>query len=223
VADSDSDRVRVKVCGITRVADALDCVAAGVDWIGLNFYPGSVRCVDRRTAGEIKAALPSAVEAVGVFVDRPAAEVAETAGELGLRIVQLHGHEPPADLVALRHLFVIRAYRLGDVAAVAGMNTDLAACRALGRPPDAVLVDACVPGQAGGTGQAIAAEVLAALPALPRLILAGGLTAQNVTDRVGQVRPWMVDVASGVESAPGRKDPALVAAFVRAARRGGSV
>jgi phosphoribosylanthranilate isomerase len=212
------DAVRVKVCGITRVADAQHCAASGVDWIGLNFHPGSVRRVDFQAAAAIKAALPSGVEAVGVFVDRPPAEVAETAGQLGLSIVQLHGHEPPEDLLALGHLFVVRAYRLGDAAAVARMKADLDACRALGRLPDAVLIDAYVPGQEGGTGQTITADVLAALPPLPRLILAGGLTPENVAARVARVQPWMVDVASGVESAPGCKDPARVAAFVRTVR-----
>jgi phosphoribosylanthranilate isomerase len=144
--------------------------------------------------------------------------VADTAAELGLRIVQLHGEEPPDDLPALGHLYVVRAYRLGDAAAVARMRADLEACRALGRLPDAVLVDAHVPGQAGGTGQAIATDVLVALPPLPRLILAGGLTPQNVAERISLVSPWMVDVASGVENAPGCKDPARVAAFVRAVR-----
>jgi phosphoribosylanthranilate isomerase len=217
---ADPDRVRVKVCGVTRVDDARCCAAAGVDWIGLNFHPGSVRRVDVPAATAILGALPSGVEAVGVFVDRPPAEVAAIAQKVGLKIVQLHGHEPPEALLALAHLFVVRAYRLGDAAAVARMIADLDACQALGRLPDAVLVDAYVPGQEGGTGQAITADVLAALPPLPRLILAGGLTAQNVAERVARVRPWMVDVASGVESAPGCKDARMVGAFVAAAQRG---
>ncbi len=213
-------KVKIKVCGLTRVADALDCARAGADWIGLNFHPGSVRRVDQSVAAAIVAALPAGVEAVGVFVDRPPGEVAEVAEQLGLRIVQLHGREPPEDLLPLRHLFIVRAYRLGDAAAIARMSADLDECRALGRVPDAVLVDADVPGQAGGTGRPIAALLLAALPPLPRLILAGGLTANNVAERIAQVRPWMVDVASGVESAPGCKDPGRVAAFLAAARPG---
>jgi phosphoribosylanthranilate isomerase len=89
----------------------------------------------------------------------------------------------------------------------------------MGRSPDAVLVDAQVPGQAGGTARLVAEHVLAEIPPLPRLILAGGLTPENVAERIARARPWMVDVASGVESSPGRKDPAKVAAFIRAARR----
>jgi phosphoribosylanthranilate isomerase len=234
VADVDCDpvpaeargvapRVKVKVCGLTRVADALACAGAGVDWIGLNFHAGSLRRVDRAAAAAIVAALPAGVEAVGVFVDRPPAEVAGIARELGLRIVQLHGREPPEDLLALADRFIVRAYRLGDAADVARMVADLDACRALGRAPDAVLVDAYVPGQPGGTGQAIAAEVLAALPPRPRLILAGGLTPENVAARVAQVGPWMVDVASGVESAPGCKDATRVAEFVAAIHQGVSL
>jgi phosphoribosylanthranilate isomerase len=212
----------VKVCGLRSAADAVACAAAGADWIGLNFHPASPRSVDRRLAAEIIAALPAGVAAVGLFVDRPAAEVADVAERLGLRVVQLHGQEEPEDLVALNHLFLVRAFRLGDAAAVARMSAYLEACRALGRLPEAVLVDAFVAGQAGGTGKEIVDEVLDFLPSLrlPRLILAGGLTPENVGARIARVHPWMVDVASGVESAPGRKDPARVAAFVRAVRPG---
>jgi phosphoribosylanthranilate isomerase len=210
--------IKVKVCGLTRVSDALACAEAGADWIGLNFHPASPRRVDLARAAEIVAALPAPVEAVGLFVDRPPAEVADIAGRLGLRIVQLHGDEPPEDLVLLRHITTIRAFRLGDLAAVGRMSSYLDRCRALGRLPDAVLIDAYVPGQAGGTGHTIAADLLDALPPLPRLILAGGLTPENVAARIGRVRPWMVDVAGGVESAPGCKDHARVAAFVRSVR-----
>jgi phosphoribosylanthranilate isomerase len=220
LAGKSAERVMVKVCGLTSVADALGCARAGVDWIGLNFHPGSPRHIAHSLAAEIIAALPAGAEAVGLFVDRPAAEVAVVAARLGLRVVQLHGQEPPEDLAALDHLYVVRAVRLGHAGAVAQMARYLDECRTRGRPPDAVLVDAYVAGRPGGTGQAIADEVLDRLPALrlPRLILAGGLTPENVGARVTRVRPWMVDVASGVESAPGRKDPARVAAFVRAVR-----
>ncbi|HWE38130.1 MAG TPA: phosphoribosylanthranilate isomerase [Isosphaeraceae bacterium] len=210
----------VKVCGVTTPADAAAAASAGADWIGLNFHPGSPRRVDEPTAARILAALPAGVEPVGLFVDRPAAEVAAVAGRLGLRVVQLHGSEPVADLVALAHLQVVRAFRLGNLDDVARMSSYLARAAELGHRPHAVLVDAFVAGVAGGTGVSIAAPLLDAIPAHPRLILAGGLTPANVADRVALVRPWMVDVASGVEPAgsPGRKDPDLVAAFIRAAR-----
>ena len=210
--------VKIKICGLTSVGDALACVSGGADWIGLNFHPGSSRRIEPSLASEIVAALPPSAHAVGLFVDRPPDEVASLADRIGLKTVQLHGDEPPTDLVALGHLRIIRAFRLGDTEAVACMLRYLSRSQELGRPPDAVLVDAHVAGQPGGTGHAIASELLRVLPPLPNLILAGGLTPENVAGRIGQVRPWMVDVASGVESSPGRKDPGRVAAFVRAAR-----
>jgi phosphoribosylanthranilate isomerase len=208
----------VKVCGLTTPGDALATVAAGADWIGLNFHPASPRAIDPAAAAAIVAALPAPAEAVGLFVDRPPEEVAAVAARVGLRIVQLHGREPPEDLLVLRRLRVVRAFRLADDRTIAEMGAYLRRAAELGRPPDAVLVDAFVAGQPGGTGRTIASDLLDYLPPLPRLILAGGLTPENVAARVARVRPWMVDVAGGVESAPGRKDPGRVAAFIRAAR-----
>jgi len=210
--------VRVKICGLTRVEDAVACAALGADWIGLNFHPQSPRSIGPDIAAEIIAALPGSATAVGVFVDRPAAAVAELAGRLGLGVVQLHGREPPEDLLALDRFRIIRAFRLADVAAWEGVTDYLARAEVLGRRPDGVLIDAYVAGQPGGTGASIAEEILDRRPDLPHLILAGGLTPRNVAERVARVRPWMVDVASGVELAPGRKDLASVAAFIGAAR-----
>jgi phosphoribosylanthranilate isomerase len=212
--------VLIKVCGLTDRDEALATAAAGAAWIGLNFHPASPRRIEPAAAAAIVAALPPTAEAVGLFVDRPPQEVAALAARVGLRIVQLHGREPPEDLLALRHLHLVRAFRLADARSVAEMGAYLRRAEALGRPPDAVLIDAYVAGRPGGTGRTIAAELLEDLPPLPRLILAGGLTPENVAERVARVRPWMVDVAGGVERAPGRKDPARVAAFVRAARAG---
>jgi phosphoribosylanthranilate isomerase len=217
-ASSASRPVRVKVCGLTTVADALTVAAAGADWVGLNFHQPSPRCITPARAAEIVAALPQSTEAVGVFVDRPVAEVVETANLAGLQIVQLHGDEPPEDLLALNGLRVVRAFRLANAESVNKMEAYLARAQRLGRAPDAVLIDAYVAGQPGGTGHVIAPEILDRLPPLPRLILAGGLTPENVAQRIAQVRPWMVDVAGGVESSPGHKDAALVAAFIRAAK-----
>ena len=209
---------RVKVCGVTTVADALATAAAGADWIGLNFHPGSKRRVGLDEAAAIVAALPPSTEAVGLFVDRPPAEVAEVAARIGLRIVQLHGEEPPEDLIALGHLRVVRAFRLADASSVSAMLAYLDRAEALGHLPDAVLIDAYVAGQPGGTGREIPDAILDGLPPLPRLILAGGLTPENVAERVARVRPWMVDVAGGVESTPGRKDPGRVSSFIEATR-----
>jgi phosphoribosylanthranilate isomerase len=210
--------VGVKICGLTRVEDAIACAAAGVDWIGLNFHPGSSRFVQRDRAAEIITALPSSICAVGVFVDRPASEVADLCRQLGLKFVQLHGNESPEYLLSLGQLKVIRAFRLGGSSAWASVNDYLARAEVLGCPPEAILIDAYVAGQPGGTGAAVCGDVLVSMPPLPRFILAGGLTPANVAAKVEQFRPWMVDVASGVESAPGQKDPALIASFVRAAK-----
>jgi phosphoribosylanthranilate isomerase len=210
--------VRVKICGLTRIDEALACAAAGADWIGLNLHPGSPRYIQPQEAARIVAALPEPVAAVGVFVDRAAAEVARVAEQLHLGIVQLHGQEPPEDLIALDHLRVVRAFRLASASDWRRVNEYLARAEALGRAPDAILIDSYVAGQPGGTGVPIAEEALDGIPPRHHLILAGGLTPENVARRVARVRPWMVDVASGVENAPGRKDPALVTAFIRATR-----
>ena len=210
--------VLVKICGITCADDARACVDAGADWIGLNFHPASPRHVGQARAAAIIAALPVGFAVVGVFVDRPALEVAEVADRLGLGIVQLHGQEPLTDLLVLDHLRIIRAFRLERASAWTEVAEYLARAKTMGRLPDAVLIDAYVAGIPGGTGASIANDVLDGVPPLPRLILAGGLTSENVGNRVARVRPWMVDVASGVESSPGHKDPARVAAFITAAR-----
>jgi phosphoribosylanthranilate isomerase len=211
--------VRVKICGVTRVDDAVACAQLGADWIGINFHPGSPRYVAPDDAGAIVAALPSSAQAVGVFVDRAASEVAGMANRLGIGILQLHGDEPPEDLLELRSFQIVRAFRLDRASEWGAVTEYLARAVKLGRAPDAVLIDARVPGQRGGTGALITDDVLGAIPPLPRLILAGGLTPENVEERTARARAWMVDVASGVESSPGRKDLARVEAFIQAAQK----
>jgi phosphoribosylanthranilate isomerase len=210
--------VRIKVCGLTRVDEAQACLSAGADWIGLNFHPGSSRYIPPDRARPIIAALNSPTQVVGLFVNRAADEVAELAEILGLQIVQLHGDEPPEDFLRLSHVRIIRAFRLGAPDDVRAMTAYLDRASALGRPPDAVLVDALIPGLAGGTGSLLTDDLLSLIPPIPNLILAGGLDPENVAGRIAKLRPWMVDVASGVESSPGRKDLTKVAAFVHAAR-----
>jgi phosphoribosylanthranilate isomerase len=210
--------VGVKICGLTCVDEAIACAELGADWIGLNFHPPSPRYVAVEQAAAIVAALPASASAVGVFVDRPATEVAETAKRAGIGIIQLHGQEREEDLVALGSFQIVRAFRLDRAAAWSRVIDYVARAGALGRLPDAVLIDAYIPGQIGGTGSLITDEVIDSIPPLPRLILAGGLTCENVGERVKRARPWMVDVASGVESAPGRKDLARVEAFIGAVR-----
>ncbi len=205
--------MKIKVCGLTTLDDARSCLAAGVDWVGLNFHPGSVRRVEVPIAIAIRTALGDRAETVGLFVDRRPEEVVEVARAVGLDLVQLHGSEPPEDLPKFEGLRVIKAFRVGSADSIAAIHRYLDAAERIGHPPFAILVDAYVPGVAGGTGVSIADDLLAQIPAHPRLILAGGLTPENVAERLTRITPWMVDVASGVESEPGRKCPHKILSF----------
>ena len=220
--DESSRDPLVKICGLTQIEDALLAIDAGADWLGLNFHPPSPRFLPEDRAAAMVLAISDRAIPVGLFVDRPPDEVRERAGRLGLTVVQLHGNEPPETIAALTSagLRVVKAFRLADSGSIAAMTAYLSECRRLGDGPDAVLVDAYVAGTLGGTGREIDDATLESLPALDRLVLAGGLTPENVGARVAKRRPWMVDVAGGVESSPGRKDPAKVARFVAEARRG---
>jgi phosphoribosylanthranilate isomerase len=213
------EAVRVKICGVTNVEDALAALEAGAASIGLNFHPSSPRFVTMEQAKRIVRVLPRGVSLVGVFVNRETSEVARTAHALDLPVVQLHGDEPPEDLRELREQFLtIRAFRLADGDSVNRMLAYLRRADEIDGTPYATLIDAHVPGIPGGTGKSIGDDILLSLPNMDHLILAGGLTPENVADRVARLRPWMVDVAGGVESAPGKKDPTKMAAFVKAAR-----
>ena len=218
--------MKVKICGVTSVEAALACARAGAEFVGLNFYPRSVRYIEADLAREIVAALPEACTPVGVFVNRAFEEVDDLARRTGLRWVQLHGDETPSHVVALRAagLAVIKAYRIGEPADLALMTEELTQLESANGLPEAVLIDARgQPGQPGGTGRTIPSTLLTQLPTLnTRLILAGGLTPENVAERIqtlGRPELWMVDTASGAESEPGQKDPARIQAFVAAARR----
>ena len=200
--------VRVKVCGVTSLDDARMCVELGVDAIGLNFWPRSVRRCEPRVAREIVAALRGQALFVGVFVDADEAQIASTIEQVGLDCVQLHGAEPAA-LVAR---FLPHAYKALRVRGESPLE------QVRGYPGEHVLLDAYVPGVPGGTG-AVFDWSLAREVALERkLTLAGGLTPDNVALAVKEVRPYCVDTASGVEVGPGVKDRELVRRFVEQAR-----
>lgn len=201
--------VRVKVCGVTSLEDARMCVEAGVDAIGLNFWPESVRRCPEARAREIVDALRGSALFVGVFVDVSGDEIARVIERVGLDCVQLHGDEPP-ELVAR---FVPHAYK---ALRVRGPGVRELAQR---YPGAYVLLDAYVAGKPGGTGAAFDWSLARELARERKLALAGGLTPENVEDAVRAVRPFCVDTASGVESAPGVKAPALVRAFVERAKR----
>lgn len=210
----------VKICGIRDVATARSVAALGADAIGLNFYPDSPRVVSPDTAAEIVAALSSSVTPVGVFVNHTPDEVRSICRHVGLSTVQLHGDETPQMMAELDGLQLIRAFRVRgeDLRAVAA---DLRETAAAGVHLTACLLDAHVPGSYGGTGQCPPWQVLADgwdHEHWPAMILAGGLTPENVADGVRTVRPWGVDVASGVESSPGEKDLERVRRFITSAR-----
>jgi phosphoribosylanthranilate isomerase len=199
--------VRVKICGVTSLEDARMCLDAGADAIGLNFWARSARRVDEGVAREIVRALAGQTLFVGVFVDSSADEVSRVREQVGLDCVQLHGDEPPEMLAQ----FLPHAYK-----AVRVRGDVLAAVRAY--PGEHVLLDAYVAGLPGGTGATFDWNLARAVAAERKLTLAGGLTPANVRSAVETVEPYCVDVASGVESAPGVKDAALVRAFVLNAR-----
>jgi phosphoribosylanthranilate isomerase len=165
-------------------------------------------------------ALPPFTAAVGVFVGMPVRQVCAVAFQLGLRGVQTYDDTPPAeDTFPFAH---VPAFRVKDEAGLDHIRRFVEAARAAGRPPAAVLVDSFVPGEMGGTGHKAPWQLLAGFdPGVP-LVLAGGLTPENVAEAVTLVRPWGVDVASGVESGPGVKDPNKVVRFCRNARAAGS-
>jgi len=194
---------RVKICGVTSVADARRAVEAGADAIGLNFYPRSPRGISVDTAAAITAALPRSVCRVGVFVDAVRADVARIVERLALDAVQFHGDEDAEQCRgwACKTIKAVRVRDAGSLASAAALAVDF------------ILADAYVVDRPGGTGQRVPTEWLVGIPA-ERLILAGGLTPENVVDAIRAVRPAMVDVASGVERAPGIKDPEKVERFI---------
>jgi phosphoribosylanthranilate isomerase len=199
----EATRPQVKVCGLTRADEAMACAELGVDAIGLVFYPPSPRHVSLATAGEIAAALPAAVAKVGVFVNEPVGRILETARAAGLTAVQLHGAETPSMVADLKAagLTVIKALFTAKAPGLALANTFNA---------DAVLLE-----QGGGRLPGGNAETwdyaLARRQALgPPLILAGGLTPDNVESAIARAKPDAIDLSSGVEAEPGRKQTAKV-------------
>ena len=196
----------VKICGVTAPDDALLTAGLGADAVGLNFVPSSVRLITSSVAMDIVRRLPPEVLAVGVFRNERRERVVQLANEIGLRVVQLHGEEPPEDVawIGERVPNVIRAL---PAAALARYDLD-------GCGPVRLMVDAPEP----GSGKPFDWERLAADPPDRRFVLAGGLDADNVADAIRLLRPWGVDVASGVESRPGVKDPVKMQRFIAAAR-----
>lgn len=202
--------VRVKICGITRLQDALIAIDLGAHALGFNFYQKSPRCLSPADAWNILRKLPALVNSVGVFVNWDAASAIALARSLRLSAVQLHGDESPAVVArCAKHLPVIKAFRAEPDFAVAGLRPYAAA--------SSFLLDAAPPsvgtGIYGGTGQLANWQVAARAAKKYSVILAGGLTSEIVGEAIVTVRPHAVDVASGVESRPGKKDPSKLRAF----------
>jgi phosphoribosylanthranilate isomerase len=199
---------RIKVCGVTSVEQARWLVDAGVDAIGVNFVPGSPRRTDETTARAIADAVGDRTLVVAVVAGLPLEELRGLRDRTGVGCVQLHGGEPDATLEAL----LPHAYR---AVRVAGAGDVKEAARALG---EYVMVDAKVAGALGGTGHSFDWTLVVELARARKVVLAGGLRPENVARAVATVNPFCVDVASGVEKAPGIKDPDLVRRFVDAVR-----
>lgn len=201
--------VRSKICGITRIEDALVAAEAGADAIGLVFYDKSPRAVDVRQARAILAALPPFVTSVGLFVNASRCFIGEVLDAVPLDVLQFHGDETPEQCEGHgRPWFKALRVRPGD---------DLHAEARRFAGARAILLDAYVPGVPGGTGERFDWSLIPADLPMP-LVLAGGLTPDNVTEAIASVRPYGVDVSGGVEAAKGIKDAAKVAAFIRRVR-----
>ena len=202
--------VRTKICGITSITDAQAAAAAGVDAIGLVFYANSSRCVTTEQAAAIARAVGPFVTTVGLFVDASHEQVEAVLRAVPLQLLQFHGSETPAFCPSFQRP-VIKAIRMAEGVDVLAADREYAAAGALG-----LLLDSYSAAAPGGTGETFGWDRIPANLQLP-LVLAGGLSPDNVAAAIQQVKPYAVDVSSGVESAPGRKDSARMTAFVRAA------
>lgn len=205
--------VRVKICGITNAADALAAVDAGADLLGFNFYAKSPRRIAEDEAAKIRPRLPREVDAVGIFVNAPTADVAAMCKSLKLDAAQLHGDETAETVAELAgNVPVVKAFRVD-------LDFDLKTLKDYSRA-FAFLFDAVVSGQYGGTGHSTDWDAARQAAVKHRIILAGGLKVENVAAAVRIVRPYGIDVASGVESKPGKKDHGRLREFIQEVRRG---
>ena len=204
--------VRVKICGITSAADAQAAIEAGANLLGFNFYPKSPRHISEDRAAEIRSKLPKKVQAVGIFVNRLPADVITLRSSLALDAVQLHGDESPETVAQIALVVpVIKAFRVEPEFPITTLDEYSKAF--------AFLFDAAHTDQYGGTGRTTDWDVARRASQKHRIILAGGLKVENVAAAVRIVRPYGIDVASGVESSPGKKDHELLREFIKEVRR----
>ncbi|MBI5885932.1 MAG: phosphoribosylanthranilate isomerase [Deltaproteobacteria bacterium] len=207
--------VKVKICGITNPADARSAVEAGADALGFVFWPKSPRNITPAAAAAIIKGLPPFVLTVGVFVNEEVERIRQTTAQAGLSCVQLHGDETPARAVEVADracLRVIKAFRVAEGFDIISLDAyQVQAC----------LLDAYKPGVPGGTGETFDWATAVEAAKRKRIILSGGLTPDNVGQAVETVRPYAVDVSSGVEAAPGKKDADKVRRFIKAVKAAG--
>jgi phosphoribosylanthranilate isomerase len=202
--------VKVKICGITSLKDALAAIEAGADALGFVFSPLSPRHILPEQAADIIRRLPPFVQTVGLFVNEELSIVNTTADHCGIDVIQLHGEETPGFCESVRRR-VIKAFRVKDVTALDSLAR---------YPVSGYLLDAWSPAVHGGSGQTFNWEIATeAVARGQRIILAGGLTPDNVAEAIRQVRPYGVDVSSGVESAPGLKDPSKISRFLEQSKQ----
>lgn len=201
--------VRVKICGITNPEDALMAIEAGADALGFVFFRGSPRFIFPEQAAGIIRCLPPFVQSVGLFVNEDVTTVNRVAEHCGLNIVQLHGEESPDYCLAVTRK-IIKAFRIKNASSLDHMHDYQVA---------GYLLDAWSPAAHGGTGTTFNWEIAARVTASHGIILAGGLTPENVAEAIAAVHPYAVDVSSGVECEPGKKSPEKLFAFARAVRQ----
>lgn len=205
---------KVKICGITDLRDAVDAIEGGADFLGFNFVEASPRYIAPIAAAEIIDEIKGQILSVGVFANQPIDHVISVSVETSIDIVQFHGDEPAGELQMIRdnlRLDCVKAFR---------MSSDFDGSRLAGYQFAGILIDAYSPKAIGGTGELADWKRARAIAATnSRVFLAGGLDPDNVADAVRFVRPYAVDVASGVESAPGKKDPRKVEEFIRNAKK----
>lgn len=199
--------VKVKICGITNLEDALAAADFGADALGFVFYEGSPRCISQDAARDIIMKLPPFLTTVGVFVDKDPDEIRKVMDHLSLNVAQLHGHEhPDACLKDRRIVKAIRVKELSDLEPLKQYNVS------------AFLLDAYTPDSLGGTGQIFNWDIAVDAKQFGRIILAGGLNPDNVKKAVRWVRPYAVDVSSGVEERKGKKDIKKLKLFIERAK-----
>jgi phosphoribosylanthranilate isomerase len=200
--------VKVKVCGITNEDDALQAVDAGADALGFVFYDLSPRCISYETAERIIRKLPPFVVTVGVFVNNPIRSINLAVERCGIQVVQLHGDETPDFCAGIRHQ-IVKAFRVRDITSIENIRN---------YPVSGFLLDAYVPGSYGGTGLTFNWETAKLAKQYGPIILAGGLNVNNVRKAAETVAPYAIDVSSGVEASPGKKDHAKVEEFIKRAK-----